>query len=50
MALTLTLDAPFSRYLGGSSTYGEVRIRVSCSRTDGVPFTLRTDRLTLAYS
>ncbi len=48
--LTLPLTAPFGRYLGGSGTLGEVRLRVSCSRTDGLPFTLRTDRLTLAYS
>ncbi|MGZ8687305.1 MAG: CAP domain-containing protein [Gaiellaceae bacterium] len=48
-ALTLPLAGPFGRYLGGSSTNGEVRIRVSCSRTDAVPFTVRTDRLTLAY-
>ena len=46
--LTLPLAAPFSRYLGGSGTTGEVRIRVACS--SGTPFTLRTDRLTLAYT
>jgi uncharacterized protein YkwD/chitodextrinase len=48
--LTLRLAAPFARYLGGSGTNGEVRIRVACSRTDATPFTLRTDRLTLGYS
>ena len=46
--LTLSVAAPFSRYLGGSGTNGEVRIRVACSA--GTAFTLRTDRLTLAYS
>ena len=49
-ALTLPIAAPFSRYLGGSGTLGEVRVRVSCSWDRRVPFTLRTDRLTLAYS
>jgi hypothetical protein len=46
-SLTLTLAAPFSRYLGGSGTLGEVRLRVACS---GASFTTRTDQLTLAYS
>ncbi len=49
-ALTLPVTAPLGRFLGGSGRNGEVRIRVSCSRTDAVPFTLSTDRLTLAYS
>jgi uncharacterized protein YkwD/chitodextrinase len=46
-SLTLPLAGPFSRYLGGSGTLGEVRLRVACS---GGSFTTRTDQLTLAYS
>jgi hypothetical protein len=40
--------APLDRFLGGSSILGAVRARVSCSRADGLPFVLQTDRLTLS--
>ena len=46
-AVTVTAPGPLGRFLGGSSLLGVVRVRVSCSRADGLPFTLATDRLIL---
>jgi uncharacterized protein YkwD len=46
-AVTAAARGPFDRFLGGSSLQGAVRARVTCSRPDGLPFLLQTDRLTL---
>ena len=46
-SLTVGAPGPLDRFLGGSSILGAVRARVSCSRADGLPFLLQTDRLTL---
>jgi uncharacterized protein YkwD/chitodextrinase len=46
----IPLSGTLTRFVEGTASTGDIRVRAACSRSDAVGFTNRSDVLTIAYS